>query len=111
MVFESKKATYCSAGLNVISPHWLSVVHRVESGDLVNPHRGHLQLSRHLVHDADACPAVLPLTEVEKRHHGCFFVLRRVAGEDLFDKGFILGVEFEGDGWVVVGCVAVLLRG
>ena len=40
---------------------------------------------------------MLPLAEVEERHHRGFFVLRGVAGENFFDEGFVLGVEFEGD--------------
>lgn len=65
----------------MIPPNWIAVVHGIESGDLVDAHRGHLQDPRNLVHNADARPAVvLTLTEVEEGHDGGFLVLAWVAG-------------------------------
>ena len=86
-----------------------AVVHGVECGDLVNSHGRHLEYLGHLVHDADARVAVLPLAEVEEGHDGCFFVLAGVSGEDFLDEAFVLGVEFEGDRWVVFWRVPMLL--
>ena len=88
--------------------HRLAVVHGVERGDLVDPHRRHLQQPRHIVHDADAREAVLALAQVEKRHHGRFLVLRRVALEDLGDELLVGGVELKGDLRVVLRAVSVL---
>ena len=51
---------------------------------------------------------MLALAEIEERHDGGFFVLWRVAFDDFVDEAEIDVVEFEGDGWVVVGCIAVL---
>ena len=92
-------------------PHRLTIIHCIESSNLVHAHGRHLQYSRDLVHDADAREAMLPLTEIEQWHHGGFFVLRRVALEDLGDEVLVDGVEFEGDLGVVVGGVAVLFFG
>jgi len=88
--------------------HRVAVVHGVESGDLVDSHRRHLQESRDLVHDTDAGEAVLSLAEVEKRHDGGLLVLAGVAGQDFLDELLILGVELEGDAGVVLSRIAVL---
>jgi hypothetical protein len=71
---------YRRAALDVIFPHWVSIVHGVERRDLVYTHRRHLQQSRHFIHDADACESVLSLSEVEQRHDSGFLVLWGVAG-------------------------------
>lgn len=57
----------------------VAVVHGVEGGDFVDAHGRDLQHARDLVHHADAREAVLPLAEIEERHHGRAFVLRWVA--------------------------------
>ena len=54
---------------------------------------------------------MLPLAEIEQRHHGGLLVLRWVAGEHLLDKLLILRRELEGDGRVVVGRVAMHVEG
>ncbi len=51
---------------------------------------------------------MLALAEIEERHDSSFLVLGGVALEDLVDDYEVLGREFEGDGGVVVGRVAVL---
>lgn len=101
-------STYRCAALDVELAHRVAVVHGVESSDLVDSHRRHLQESRNLVHDTDAGETVLPLAEVEQRHDGGLLVLAGVAGQDFLDELLILGVELEGDVEVVLGCVAVL---
>lgn len=85
-----------------------AVVHGVEGGYLVDPHRRHLEDAGHLVHDADAGEAMLALTQVEQRHHGRLLVLWRVALEDLGDDALVLLRELERDIGVVIGCVAML---
>lgn len=92
-------------------PDRIPVVHGVEGRHLVDAHGRHLQQPRHLVHDTDAREAVLPLPEIEQRHHGRFFVLRWVPLEDLGDELLVRFVEGEGDGGVVLGGVAVLWEG
>lgn len=51
---------------------------------------------------------MLPLTEIKDWHNGSFFVLRGVSAQDICYEFFVLGSEFEGDGGVVVGSIAVL---
>ena len=102
---------YRCAGLDVELAHGRPVVHGVEGSHLVDAHRGHLENACHLVHDADAGEAVLPLAQVEQRHDGGLLVLGRVALEDLGDDGLILLGELEGDVRVVVGRVAMLCGG
>lgn len=51
---------------------------------------------------------MLALSKVEQRHDSGFLVLRRIAFENLVDDFFVLGAEFEGDGRVIVGFVAML---
>jgi hypothetical protein len=97
--------------LDVVTTNGVSVVHGVESGDLVDTHRRHFQSAGNLVHDADAAETVLALAEVEQGHDGSLLVLGRVSAEDFFDELLILGVEGEGNVEVILGCVAVLVRG
>lgn len=90
------------------SPDGGAVVHGVEGSDLVDAHGRHFQPSGNFVHDGDGGEAMLALAEIEEGHYSGFFVLWRVAFEDLCDEFFVDGVEFEGDGGIVVGAVAVL---
>ena len=100
---------YRSAALNVVSAHRLTIVHCVESRYFVHAHWRHLQQSRDLVHDTDACPSViLALSKIEKRHDCSFFILAGVSGEDFLNESFVCFIEFKWDRGVVVGCVAVL---
>lgn len=70
----------------------------VRPAHLVHPHRGHLQQLRHGVHHRDRRPAlVLPLPQVQNRHHRCLLVLGRVSADDLVGALEVLGVELEGD--------------
>lgn len=86
----------------------LPIVHGVEGGNLVNAHGRDLEDTGHFIHDADGGVAELTLAEVEEGHHGRFFILRRIAFEDLGDECFILCSELERDRGVVFGRVAVL---
>jgi hypothetical protein len=86
----------------------IAVVHGVEGRDLVHTHWRHFQYPRNLVHDADACEAVLALAEVEERHDGGLLVLGRVPRDNLLDELLVLGGELEGNFRIVLRCVAVL---
>jgi hypothetical protein len=103
--------TYRSACLNEELADGGSVVHGVERSDFVNAHGGHLEEPSDLVHDADGGEAVLALAEIEDRHNGGLLVLGWVSLEDLCDKLLILGVELERDIGVIVGRVAMHLKG
>lgn len=85
-----------------------AVVHGVESGDLVNTHRGHLEHTSDFIHDAYAGEAVLTLAQIQQRHDGGLLVLWWVALKDLIDECEVLVGELERDGGVVVRAVAVL---
>jgi len=52
---------------------------------------------------------VLPLSEVEEGHHGCFFILRGVAFEYLGHELLIYYVELEGNVRIVVWAVTMLV--
>lgn len=88
--------------------HWIPIIHGIKCRHLIDAHGWHLQYPGHLVHDADAGKAMLPLPEVEQGHHGRFLVLRRVAFEDFGDESLVEGGELERDGRVIDGGVAVL---
>lgn len=109
MEWEERGEGYSSANLDEIFADRFAIIHRIERSHLIHSHRRHLQHPGHLVHDADAGPAVLALAEIQERHDSRFLVLRGIALEDLIDESEVLGGEFEGDGRVVVGVVAVLL--
>jgi hypothetical protein len=94
--------------LDVESANRVPVVHGVESGHLVHAHWGHLQEARNLIHDADACEAVLALSQVEQWHDGGLLVLRRVAGEDLLNELLILCGKLEGYRGVIDVGIAML---
>lgn len=93
--------TYSGANLKMVSANRRSVVHRVESCDLVNSHRGHFQNARHLIHDAETGEAMLSLPEVQQRHYCSLFVLAGIPGKDLLDELFIGRAELEGNIWIV----------
>lgn len=103
-------ASYRCAALDMESSHGIPVVHGVEGGHLVYSHRWHFQDSRHLIHDTDACEAMLALTQVQQGHDSGLLVLARVSRKDFFDELLILGVEFKGNRRVVLRCVAMLQR-
>jgi hypothetical protein len=96
--------------LDVVTTDGVSVVHGVESGNLVDAHGGHFQSAGDLVHDADTAETVLALAKVEQGHDGGLLVLRRVSAEDFLNELLVLGIESEGDVEVVLWCVAVLVR-
>lgn len=52
---------------------------------------------------------MLPLSEVEEGHHGCFFILGGVAFENLSHEFLIYCVELERDFRIVVWAVTMLV--
>jgi hypothetical protein len=89
-------------------PNRTPVVHSIERSNLIDSHWGHLQYPSHFVHHAQAGESVLTLPEIEDRHHGGFLVLWGVAFEDFLDELLVLRREFEGDGRIVFGGIAML---
>ena len=100
--------SYRCAKLNEVFADRLTVVHGIESSDFVDTHGGHLQEAGDLVHDANACEAVLTLAQIQERHDCSLLVLGGVALEDLIDQSLVLLVERERDARVVGRLVAVL---
>lgn len=92
----------------MISPDRVAVVHGVERRNLIHTHRRHLQDPRHLVHDADAREAVLPLAQVQQGHDGSFLVLAGIPRQHFLHELLILGIELEGNVKVVLRSIAVL---
>lgn len=86
----------------------LTVVHGVESSNLVDAHWWHFQPACNFVHDADAGEAVLALAEIEEGHYCSFFVLGRVSFEDLSDELFVGSIEFEWYGCIVDRSISML---
>ena len=74
----------------------ISIVHCVERGNLIHSHWWHLQYFRHLIHDANTCETMLPLSQVQQWHNRSLLVLAWVSGEDLLDELFVRLIEFEG---------------
>jgi hypothetical protein len=103
-----RKMAYRRANLYEELPNRIPIVHGVECSDLVDTHWRYFQDPGNLIHDADTCVAMLSLAEIEKRHNGRFFVLRRIAFKDLIDEGEVLCGELEGDGRVVFRGISVL---
>ena len=89
-------ASYRGAGLHMEPPDWIPIIHRVEGCDLVDSHRWHLENPRDFIHDTDACKAMLPLAKVEEGHHGCLFILGRVAFQDFLNEFLVDFVEGKG---------------
>lgn len=102
--------TYGCADLQEVLADGITVVHGVESGNLVDTHGGHLEHAGDLIHDADTGVAMLTLAEVEEGHDGTLLVLGRVALEDLIGKLEVLVGKLEGEGGVVGRLVAVLFN-
>lgn len=105
---KKTKKTYRCAGLDKKLAHRGSVVHCIKRRHLVDTHGGHIQQTRHLIHDTDAGEAVLALTQIQKGHHSRLLVLLGVSLEDLGHDGLVFLVELEGDIGVVVCGVAML---
>ncbi len=77
-------------------PNDAPIKHGIESRNFVDSHRRHFKQLGHVVHNADARPAlVLPLAEVEERDNGCLFVLGWVMGNDFIGACEILRGELE----------------
>ena len=77
------------------SPNRRPIIHCVKRRYLIYSHRRHFQQTRYLIHNAYTRESMLALAEIKDWHDSCLFVLRWVAGEDLFDELFVGGVEFE----------------
>ena len=84
------------------------VVHCVKGSNLVDAHWGHLQDPPDFIHNANAREAMLPLSQVKKRHYRRFLVLRGIAFEDLIDELLVDGVELEPNLRVVVPSISML---
>lgn len=84
------------------------VVHGVECRNLVHAHWRHLQDPRDLVHDANACEAMLSLPKIKQGHHRRLLVLARVSAQDLLHELLVDRVEFERNGRIVDVAVSVL---
>lgn len=86
----------------------LTIVHGVESSNLINAHRWHFQPACNFIHDTDAGEAVLALAEIEEGHYGGLFVLRRVAFQDFSNEFFVDSIELKWYGWVVDRGISML---
>jgi hypothetical protein len=51
---------------------------------------------------------MLSLPEIQQGHHGCLFVLRWIAFQDLIDELVVLFCELEGNAGVVLGGISML---
>jgi hypothetical protein len=51
---------------------------------------------------------MLSLSEIQQGHHGCLFVLRWVALQDLIDEPVVLLCKLEGNVGVVLGGISML---
>jgi hypothetical protein len=51
---------------------------------------------------------MLSLSEIQKGHHSCLFVLGRVAFKDLIDELVILLCEFEGNAGIILRGISML---
>jgi hypothetical protein len=87
--------TYGGANLDMILSNWRAIVHGVECSHLIDTHWRHLQYSCHLIHDAERCEAMLPLSKVKQGHNSRLFVLRGIPLDDLVDELVVLGRELE----------------
>lgn len=105
------RGTYRCANLDMELANRVSVVHGVESRNLVHAHGRHLQEPRDLVHDADARVSILSLAQVKDGHDSSLSILGWIAFHDLLDHFLVLRGEFEGDAGIVLGAVSVLQKG
>jgi hypothetical protein len=101
-------STYRGTALDMIFANWTPIVHGVEGGNLIHTHWRHFQKTSNLIHDADACEAVLTLAEIEKWHHCRFLVLRWVASKNLSNELLIFRSELERYRGIVLGRVSML---
>jgi hypothetical protein len=99
---------YCCASLQVVLPNRISIVHSIEGGNLIHAHWRHLQQPCDLIHNAQAAESMLSLPEIQQGHHGCLFVLRWIAFQDLIDELVVLFCELEGNAGVVLGGISML---
>ncbi len=51
---------------------------------------------------------MLSLPQIQKGHHGCLFVLGRIAFQDLIDELVVLLCELEGDASIVLRGISML---
>jgi len=100
--------TYRCASLQVVLPNGVSIVHSIEGGNLIHTHWRHLQQPCDLIHNAQAAESMLSLSEIQQGHHGCLFVLRGVAFQDLINEPVVLLCELEGNACVVLGGISML---
>ena len=86
----------------------LTVIHGVESSNLVDAHWWHFQPACNFVHDADAGEAVLALAEIEEGHYGSFLILGRVSFKDLGDELLVDGIELKWYGCIIDRSISML---
>lgn len=101
-VRAAKLAGGSSARLDVVLAHRLLVVHGVESCDLVDTHRGHLQELCNVVHDGNRAEPELALAKIQQGHHGALFVLRRVLFKNVLCPLQVFRCKLESDRRVVL---------
>ena len=65
--YTANHARSGAADLQVVLAHLGAVEHRVERGDFVDLHRGHLENFRHFVHSGE-CEEVIVLLLRDKQH-------------------------------------------
>ena len=86
------------------------VVHGVEGSDLVDAHRRHLDHLGDSIHDGQACPSQLSLSQIQQGHDSTLLVLRRILGHDLLGALQVFRGELELDISIVIGSIAVLFK-
>ena len=84
------------ADLDQVAPHRLQIQHAVETGDLVDADRRHVEDRGHMVHRRPGQPAAsLGLGEFEQRQDRARLPARRVFGDELLGHRLVLGCEGE----------------
>jgi hypothetical protein len=98
-LYNSRELRSAKRQLQTWEVKWFPPVeHGVKGRHLVHAHGWHFEELGNVVHDANACPAlVLPLSEVEEGDDGCFLVLGRVARDDFLCPFHVRGIELEGN--------------
>lgn len=86
-----------SANLEMVLAHGITVVHGIESSDLVNTHGRHFEELSNVVHDRDGGEAELTLANIQKRHDSALFVVGGILCNDFLSSLHIFGSEFKGN--------------
>lgn len=86
------------------------VEHGVKGGHFIDTHGWNLKDPGDFVHNRDRGETQLSLTEIQKWHNSCLFVLRRILFEDLLDAFLVFWRELERNAGVVLGRVTMLKK-